>query len=372
MDIDLETVQARMAENGLSYAVLDIGSRQRLIVTERWGRCLGPFDAIGRSFMWLNEDVWSSTQQFAKALSEGSWNVGGERFWVAPEIRLNIKDRADFWGSYELPNAMDPGNWKLRSGVQTAQLSTEAKLALYNPRAGTVAYRAERSISPAANPLRNLRAFDELMTGIQYSGYIHKTRLSILPGSDSDARLEAWTLSQLVPAGTIFVPCAEGVEYEDYYEKADESCLRIGDSVTRFEITGKRRYKVGLRSTQLFGRAGYLKATTHEGASASAALLVRSFYNDPSSEYVEEPDSQPGCRGLSFHVYNDGGAFGGFGELECNGRTVGGTAGNEVTDEFSFWLFHGSVERVEAIARALLGSDLSGGRNMARSSICKS
>jgi len=355
MAVGLETVFARLKEHGLPYAVLDIGTNQQLIITERWGRCLGPFDATGRSFMWLNPEVWSSKDLFASVLLTGNWNVGGERFWLAPEIRLNIKDRNDFWGSYELPAAMDPGSWKLRMGGQLAQLSMEAKLALYNPRGGTVSYRAERSISPAANPLRSLRAFDELMTGVEYSGYIHKTRLVLLPGSDPDARLEAWTLSQLVPSGTIIVPCAQGVEHEDYYEKADESCMTIGDGVARFSINGQRRYKVGLRSAQLFGRAGYLKATESDGTSACAELLVRSFYNDPSSEYVEEPDSKPGCRGLPFHVYNDGGAFGGFGELECNGRTVGGAAGGDISDEFSFWLFRGSIHRIEAIARSLLG-----------------
>lgn len=343
-----------MNEHGLRYAVLDLGSGWRLIVTERWGRCLGPFDGDGRSFMWLNENVWSSKELFSKALSEESWNVGGERFWLAPEIRLNIKNRADFWGSYELPKKMDPGSWALKSSSRLAELSMDATLELYNPRAGSVSYCVERSISVAANPLRHLRAFEALMSGVDYSGYIHRSRLSLLPSSDVTAELEAWTLTQLVPSGRIIVPCAEGVEYEDYYEKADDSCMTISDGAARFAISGKRRYKVGLRSSQLFGRAGYIK---HHDASSRAELMVRSFYNDPSSEYVEEPDSQPGCRGLSFHVYNDGGSFGGFGELECNGRTVSSASGSQVDDEFSFWLFCGSAERVETIARVLLGCD---------------
>ena len=38
-----------------------------------------------------------------------------------------------------------------------------------------------------------------------------------------------------------------------------------------------------------------------------ACLLVRSFPNEPSGFYEEEPPLQPGGRGFSVHVYNDGG-----------------------------------------------------------------
>jgi hypothetical protein len=188
------------------------------------------------------------------------------------------------------------------------------------------------------------------MAGVDFAGYLHRVRLSLLPGSDTGARAEAWTLCQLVPEGTIIVPCSDGVEYEDYYEKADTSCLTIGGGAVRFAVNGKRRYKVGLRSAHLFGRAGYLKIS--QGA---AELLVRAYPNDPASEYVEEPDSQPGCRGLSFHVYNDGGNFGGFGELECNGRTIGAPGNTESTDDFSFWYFRGPIDSIRGISRALLG-----------------
>lgn len=359
MDILLETVQARLDGQGLKYAVLPLASRRHLVVTERWGRCLGPFDGEGRPFLWLNPAVWGSDEAFARALESGLWNVGGERFWVAPEIRINIKDRSDYWGSYELPDAMDPGSWKLESDGNKASLSMNANLDLYNPAAGKLRYTVERLISPSPNPLAALRSHDDLMAGVDFAGYLHRIRLSLLPGSDLGARAEAWTLCQLVPEGTIIVPCADGVEYEDYYEKVDASCLTIGGGAVRFGITGKRRYKVGLRAAHLFGRAGYLKIsqTTMPTPAGSdvAELLVRAYPNDPASEYVEEPDSQPGCHGLSFHVYNDGGNFGGFGELECNGRTIGAPGNTESTDDFYFWYFRGEEARVRKISQTLLG-----------------
>ncbi len=354
MEIYLETVLSRLSGGGIRHALLEVGSGRVAVATERWGRILGPFDRDGRSILWLNPDVWADPDAFSLAVSEGAWNVGGERCWIAPEIRLNIRDRADFWGTYALPPAIDPGSWSLSADGVHIRLSCEARLDLFNPASGDASYQVERTVSAAPNPLRSLRSFDSLMAGIDFAGYVHRIRLTSLGGSDPSARLEAWTLCQLVPPGRIVVPCAEGAEHEDYYEPADGDCMDIGADRVVFSVTGKRRYKVGLRSPQLFGRAGYLK----ELPGGEAELLVRAFSNDPGSEYVEEPDSLPLCRGLSFHVYNDGGAFGGFGELECNGRTIGGPGAVESVDDFSSWLFRGPSAAVRRIGRALLGRSL--------------
>ena len=62
-----------------------------------------------------------------------------------------------------------------------------------------------------------------------------------------------------------------------------------------------------------------------------------------------------GCRGLSVHVYNDGGVFGGFGEPDCNGRTIGGKMGASGSDEFAFWFFKGAEAKVRRLSEALLG-----------------
>ncbi len=352
MAISRAMVEERLASAGLNYAVLELGSGYSVIVTERWGRILGPFDTEGRSFMWLNPHVWASAEVFSAALAEGLWNVGGERFWIAPEIRLNIKDRAAFWETYELPAAMDPGTWKLAPRGASVSLSQELSLRLHNPAAGALGLKVDRSVAPVPNPLRHLRSAERLMDCVSYAGYRHEVSLAMTQTEDRDAQCEAWTLCQLDPPGTILVPCTAGAEYQDYYEGVDASCLRFVEGAAAFSVTGTRRYKVGLRSPQLLGRAAYLKL-----AGSRSELFVRIFPNDPSSEYVEEPGDLPGCRGLSFHVYNDGGVFGGFGELECNGRTVGAHTGRaESRDEFGFWYFRGPRERILDIGRILIGT----------------
>jgi hypothetical protein len=85
-------------------------------------------------------------------------------------------------------------------------------------------------------------------------------------------------------------------------------------------------------------------------------LLVRNFFNNPSSIYSEEPPETKGKRGNSIHVYNDNGMFGGFGEIECNGQTIGGTSNkNSSKDDMSLWIYSGKKERIKKIAKILLG-----------------
>jgi hypothetical protein len=86
---------------------------------------------------------------------------------------------------------------------------------------------------------------------------------------------------------------------------------------------------------------------------------VRNFFNNPSTIYNEEPVERPGFFGDSVHVYNDSGALGGYGELECAGQTIGGVSGKlRMTDEFLMWLYVGTPGKLNAISQILLGVDL--------------
>jgi len=59
-------------------------------------------------------------------------------------------------------------------------------------------------------------------------------------------------------------------------------------------------------------------------------------------------------------VYNDSGALGGFGELECNGMTIGGETGRSTsTDVMTLWLYAGPEQKILQIIRNLLGINVS-------------
>lgn len=348
--IHIDQVLRALTASSVPAGVLDLSDGYRLVVVGHGGHALGPFDAEGHSVLWLNPEAWGSEAAYASFVAEGQWNVGGERLWLAPEIRFTVQDRADFWGTYVLPPAMDPGGYRLTSASAAVTLAGEAVLRRFNPVEEELRVQIGRTYRPVANPLRFLKAFGELGAGVAYAGYSHDVALEVAP-VPGGAAIEAWTLAQLVPEGTLIVPAAPGFEFEDYYEPIDDQHLRVTQGAALLSITGRRRYKIGLRAAHLSGRVGYFRSC----ADGQAELIVRNFFNDPTADYVEEPAAQVGCRGLSVHIYNDGGVFGGFGELECNGRTLGGGRGTNGSDEFAFWFFRGAEAKVHRISEALLG-----------------
>ena len=349
--INIDQVLRALRARGVAHGLLDLSDGYRLVIVGHGGHALGPFDAKGQSVLWLNPAAWESEQAYSRFVAEGQWNVGGERLWLAPEIRFTVRDRSDFWGTYLLPSDMDPGNYRLEAVGHTASLFGEAKLPRFNPAEGEVRLQIKRSYRPVANPLRHLKAFAELSDGVAYAGYSHDVAIDVrLPAGK--VAVEAWTLAQVIPDGTLIVPATPGVEFEDYYEPIDDQHLQITSGAALVAVTGRRRYKIGFRSPHLTGRVGFFKRCP----GGQAELIVRNFFNDPSSEYVEEPADRVGCRGLSVHVYNDGGVFGGFGELECNGRTIGGKAAASGSDEFAFWFFRGAEAKVRRVSEALLGN----------------
>jgi hypothetical protein len=349
--INIDQVLRALKAGGVAYSVLDLSNDYCLLIVGRGGHALGPFDRKGQSVLWLNPAAWESEQAYAGFIAEGQWNVGGERLWLGPEIRFTVRDRSDFWGTYVLPSEMDPGSYQLEAAEQTASLVGDLTLPRFNPVESEVRLHIKRTYRPAANPLRHLRAFAELCDGVVYAGYSHDVSIDTLTTS-GEAVVEAWTLAQVIPDGTLIVPATPGVEFEDYYEPIDDQHLQITSGAALLAVTGRRRYKIGFRSPHLSGRVGFFKRCP----GGQAELIVRNFFNDPSSEYVEEPADRVGCRGLSVHVYNDGGVFGGFGELECNGRTIGSNTGASGSDEFAFWFFRGAEAKVRRVSEALLGN----------------
>ncbi|NJN98830.1 MAG: hypothetical protein HC875_34425 [Anaerolineales bacterium] len=86
---------------------------------------------------------------------------------------------------------------------------------------------------------------------------------------------------------------------------------------------------------------------------------MRNFFNNPAAPYVEERAPWPGQRGHSVHIYNDDGGLGGFGELECNGQTIGGDTGRSSSaDQFVLWLYVGAADKVKNLIPHLLGIEI--------------
>jgi hypothetical protein len=332
------------------FATLRLRDNLQLIVTQRGGRIFGPFAGdAGESLTWINPAL-ASNESFAAFVNAGQWNLGGERVWIAPEVQYNIRDRADFWGSHHVPASMDPGEYRLKATPTQMTLTTTMRLPAYNLAQGTAVLKVEKRIQAVENPLRALRQADVLMQGVRWAGYAQVVTLeaaeAITPVSES------WNLTQLNAGGTLFIPCTPGVEVSPYFGDPAADALQAADGAFRIHITGQRQYKTGYKAAGMTGSMGYLNPLSAD----QSMLLVRHFFNNPSATYAEEVPDQPGANGHSVHVYNDGGQFGGNGEMEASGQALGGGTGRtQSTDAFVMNVFLGPTERLHRIAEVLLG-----------------
>jgi hypothetical protein len=343
---------ATLEQTEQGFTILPLQHGSRLVMTQRGGRLFGPFadgdDAL--PLCWINPAL-STPTAFRTLIEAGAWNVGGERIWIAPEIQFHIRDRDDSGGTFALPPATDPGGYEMEQDAQQVWLHQEIALRAYNLASGLKRLRISRIVEAAADPLRNLSA---IPAGLHYAGYAHSVTITDL--NDAPIVSEAWNLVQLEAGGTLILPTvSDQVEASAYFGTLPAEAITARDRCVRVAITGKQQFKVGYQSACLTGRVGYY----HEPASDRAYLLVRSFFNNPSALYSEEPPLMRGRNGHSVHVYNDDGALGGFGEMECNGQAIGGaTRRHSSTDLFVMWTYQGSPSAVKDAARLILGATL--------------
>ena len=336
-----------LSANGIPWERVSIGGGMEVILSQYGGRIYGPYPESmdGDGLFWVRPAALDGAA-LGDMVKEQIWNCGGDRLWIGPEIRYSVSDRTRFWETLHTPEAIDPGTWKLRGG----RMAQELHLRAVGLEPGEVTFRMEKEVGASADPLRELGLEPDLTQGLFYCGFYQRIRFS-----GAGSAVEPWSLLQVKPGGTILIGMNVPAQGVDYYEPAApfERVLPWGVAL---RSTGCNRYKVGYKAAQVTGRLGYLCRWGGE-----SCLLVRSFRCDPSGEYREEPPQTPGVHGFAVHVYNDGnGGKEGFSEIECSLPAVFGPNGRESCDEtIQTWIYRGSETQVSAIARILLGADLS-------------
>lgn len=205
----------------------------------------------------------------------------------------------------------------------------------------------KRRYASALNPLRYISELKHLK--IDYCGYVQDIELKDDTIS-TKMYLEPWILTQINPLGKCVTPFFGTFDFVDYYDPVDD-LQKIHDGYVELEITGARKYKVGYRSAQTFGRMAYVKELG-EGVQ----LMVRNYYNDPSIPYCAEPWGDLGNRGCSAFYYNDNGSNGGFAEFENSCATIGLDAQRSHScSTTSLWFFFGSQKDIGKVMKYLLG-----------------
>ncbi len=345
----LEQIRRCLAAAGLRFAELGCGGGT-VLVSAYGGRIFGPF-LDGQSLSWVSP-LFGEEQGFRRAIEDSAWNLGGDRIWLAPELRYNVRDRQRFLDSYDLQRAMDPGAYRLQGlEAQPEHCRLEQVMELQARDApGAKKLRVERLVQPAADPLRDVEGYRQIRARISFSGYEQTVTLTDLEPDGRES--QAWNITQVPPGGVVLVPVVPGAEYQDHLEPMDPEHLELRANRLLVRVKGDGKYKIELKAAHHFGRFAYFRRL----AQGRAGLLVKLFFNNPSAAYAMEAPHRPGVRGYSLDIYHDDGGLGGFGEIECHGRPVGYPRGEaRSVDPFLTWAYWGEEAAVRQTCEQLLG-----------------
>lgn len=352
MRISFSELKKTLHESGESYRLLPVGDGRVLLVWEGRGRFYGPFDGEDSVGVLWTPSALASAAAYRDFCGDGGWNVGGDRFWIAPEFPFFTKERARFNESYTVQPGVDPGDCHfapsadhellLESGLEAELFETDGK---------HKRFFVQRLLRPCRNPLRESRRFSELMDGVSFCGFTQEMLLED-HSPEEPMELEIWDLCQVRDGGEFLVPyLGKELEYVDYYAPSAGVVLSAADGRAAVKVSSCAEHKVGFKAYQTFGRVGYL-LPEEDG---SFSFFVRNYRNAPSDRYIKEPSDRPGENGCSLFIYMNDTRGDGFAELETTGETFG-TDGRDCSRlTLDYWFFRGKAAALSPISEALLG-----------------
>ena len=201
---------------------------------------------------------------------------------------------------------------------------------------------------PAPDPLRYESGFHS--GGVSYAGYTQHTRLEMFSDPQPGAQAGLWNLVQMPHGGELLIPTFSRSEPKLYMGSIAPGDLMVGEQLIRYRMAARGEHKIGVRAVAMTGRVGYLYGEVDE-----SALIVRSFFVNPSGEYVDVPWAETGNFGYAVQACNVDSKWGSFSELEYHMPAIGYGTGRMVYEDVSqIWAFRGPRDAVRAIGRCLL------------------
>ena len=316
--------------------------RNKVCVLPFSGRVMGLYPEKGRNVLWTNPAL-NSLVEARQLLSDDVWtNLGGDRTWISPEIELFIKDMSRPMETYQVPAAVDPGDYQvLRFGDNEVELETAITVDFFRS-GGKVNLKLRKRIIVLDKPNMPFK----LPAGVTGAGYKVECELSAtepLPGSVHPA---IWNLLQVPGGGEIVVPIADGAKPVDFFGKPQ---YQLQNNNIRAAVPAALGYKFGVRPENCTGMMFYLNLSIQQ-----PFIIVRQFEVKPDGGYFDVPYTAPKQPGCVQQVYVDDGTYGGFGEMEHHSPAILPGIRNKITDTCTTWAFAGTVKELEKLIKKIV------------------
>lgn len=322
------------------------GQQGGLIVTEHGARVLGCIlDGVEENLFWVNPRALESAAAAREAVSAGAWNIGGDRFWLAPEQELHwIGDGESL--DYSVPAGVDPGTFIASHAREDAIVLTGGGQVVNQRHGNPFEYRLVRGISLCEAPLAH--------PGARYVGYEISSELRVVQVDRPEAAYGLWHIVQVPAGGDAYIRARPDCPLLDYSNSdAPSRCRRI-DGGLAMPIEAKRMHKIGVPATECCGLMGYVRAIS----ATHSSLVVRRSTIFRGGLYVDYPAENRAQRDIALQVYDDDGGNGAYGELEYHVPAAYGGNHFQARDVSRLWCFAGETAHIKEIARELLYMDI--------------
>lgn len=317
-------------------------NRGGYVVVPQGARILGAWPNPDVDNVFWTADCCATGESLKAAIESDEWNLGGDRLWYSPELDVFVSG-PESTGPEFVPPAIDPGAYDFRVDGDVVTMSQSGTLR--DGRHGVdIHFECERSVRPIEPPIAEL-------DGVDYVGYEIDATIRGRTDGEPGPAVNLWQLAQVPPPGEILIPTYRRAEPCDFFETGVADWCRIHSDHVVFPITGDQRHKLGMRSTDVTGRIGYLRKLSDDCWS----LFVRNMQPVPGGYYPDFPIADPSLRCFAIECYNDGGGYGGFGEAEHHAPTVTTGTTCRSSNVSQLWAFAGSPKAMGKVAGALLG-----------------
>ncbi|WP_159888493.1 DUF6786 family protein [Paenibacillus puerhi] len=293
------------------------------------------------------------------ALEESSWNIGGDRTWISPEMDF-FRDAS---GNYEIPAQLDPGSYRFVPSKKEGTVRTRQTCVLTHwPDQTVVPLSLIKEYSLIANPFLMIDSDEHRdLAQIPYIGYQCETRMEHLHETEhvSNALLSncnLWSIMQVPPGGTVLVPVLGDSEPLVMYREQEEIRINRQPHYTSFPFDGGSSFKLSYSTLQSAGRFGYYRRLSKE----TSSLIVRQFQVNPSALYPDYPEGKSDYTGSCMQFFYDGEKMGGFGELEYHAPSINGKDIRTQSDVSQLYYFVGESDQIAKLAHHMLGIPIPG------------